>query len=344
VCQKDEMLDQSKDSVRFAVVGAGSMGANHIRVLSELDGAELVGVVDPSAEKRVQIADQFGIATFDSVDDMLGAIGSKIDAATVATSSITHAAASIPLITAGIATLIEKPLAPTLEECYSIKEAAEKSGAICAVGHIERFNPGIERLRSQLEDLVVGDIFGIASRRVGPAPGTGRSMDYGVLLDLATHDLDVVCSLLDDQPYEIYCASGSAKSGNLEDFAHLLLKFSSGVIASIEVNWLASVKVRDVRVTGAKGELVLDYRTQELLFTNVESISETAPTVTTNTSQVDIQTAEPLARELAHFADMVRSDGVPDVSLDDGIRAVELAVAATESARLGRPIVLRNNK
>jgi UDP-N-acetylglucosamine 3-dehydrogenase len=211
--------------LRVGVVGLGSMGRNHARVLAELAEVDQVVGVDASEEARQEVAHRLGIATVASIDDL----PDPIDAAVVAVPSSLHRVVGEQLLLRGVACLIEKPLAPSVEDAEALIAAASRSGAVATVGHIERFNPAILELRKRLD--LVGPVLGITTRRIGPYPA--RIQDVGVRLDLLTHDIDVVRAISGSEP-ETIAFVGDRFVGANEEYVLAIGRLLSGVIVSLE--------------------------------------------------------------------------------------------------------------
>ena len=170
--------------IRTAVVGAGKMGGIHAKVYNSLDNCDFVGVYDTVAESAKKIADDFGCRIFDTVDEMIG----KVDAVTISAPTIYHYELARQFIENGIAVMIEKPLAASVEEGQKIVDLAKKHGVVVAVGHSERCNP----VSQAMKRLDIEAKF-IEANRISPY--SFRSTDIGVVLDVMIHDIDIVLSL-----------------------------------------------------------------------------------------------------------------------------------------------------
>jgi UDP-N-acetylglucosamine 3-dehydrogenase len=324
----------AKKPVRVAVIGAGNMGRNHLRVLSQATDAEIVAVVDRDPDIRSENTTLYGVPVFESVEEALEQV--DLDVAVVATPPARHLEVALPLLAAGVVTLVEKPLAIEPREAEAMLEIANSTGTPCMVGHIERFNPAVVSASEALNDHLIGQVHQVSTKRVGPMPPPDP--DCGVLLDLATHDIDVICSLLGERPSDISCMSANVRNDKFEDMATVMLNFSSGVIGTIEVNWLTPVKQRELRLVGSKGALLVDYIEQEVSFAQLDcdSLDGPNPLVRTVETQIPVISSEPLARELQHMVDVARGQTEPITSLEDGVVAVQIATQAAEMARNAR--------
>ena len=211
----------------------------------------------------------------------------------------------------GVHCLVEKPIASSLEDAKEMVEAAERYRVKLMVGHIERFNPAVRKLKEIVDSGKLGKLLLLSARRVGPlAP---RVIDVGVIVDLATHDIDVVRYLTGKEPIKVYSKYGSIKHPK-EDHAILLLDLGD-VAASIEVNWFTPHKVRTLVATGTEAIAYLNYIEQELEVYNAEW--RMIP---------KIEKCEPLEIELRHFIECVEKDLRPLVDGYEGLKTLEVAL------------------
>jgi len=191
-------------NLRAGLIGLGMMGRHHARVLASLEGVDLVAVADPGGDK-------FGVAGGRPVHENIEQlIAEKIDYCMVAVPTQYHAEIAKALAEAGVHAMIEKPLAPDVVAATKLAVAFETAGLVGAVGHIERYNPSLQSLRTRLEAGELGDIYQITTRRQGPFPA--RIADVGVVLDLATHDVDLTAWVA-DRPYVDLAARTAHRSG-----------------------------------------------------------------------------------------------------------------------------------
>lgn len=311
-------------SLKVAVVGCGFWGLNHARVLKELEGAELVAVSDVDPARAKQAGARYGVPWFTENEELFKRSGAE--AVTICTPSSTHVEVALQAIEHGLNLFVEKPLASTAEEALKVVKAAEEGGVKLMVGHIERFNPGVRRVKSILREGGVGDVVLMSSRRVSAWPA--RVGDVGVVKDLAVHDLDVMRYLADEEPREVYAVAGRLKHA-YEDYAHIVLKFPSEV-GFIEANWLTPRKVRRLTVTCTEGIVTLDYITQEVAVED-EAGMRIPP----------FKWEEPLKLELQSFVSALLRGGGFEVDGVDGYRALCLAEAALRSASSGSAVEVR---
>jgi UDP-N-acetylglucosamine 3-dehydrogenase len=297
---------------RVAVIGAGVMGSNHARVLRDLPGATLVGIVDPSAERRTYAADVIGCRTFAHLDD---AIAEGVDAATIAAPTRLHHEISLACIGQGIHVLVEKPIAATVAEGQEIIEAARRAGVTLMVGHIERFNPAVAAIKQAIRDE---EIFSICITRVGPFPP--RMSNVGVVIDLAVHDIDLIRWFTGSDIVEVQSQVSNAVAER-EDIALLQFRTASGVLAHIETNWLTPFKARNVTVATREKYVVGDLLTRQ-----VTECFGFKPDGSYSMRHLAVGYDEPLRAELTAFLQAVSSGGVPAVTGEEGVASLEIAI------------------
>jgi len=322
--------------LRVGVIGCGAMGQNHARVYSEI--AKLAGVCDISKEAASAVGKRLGVPFFTDHRELLK---QELDAVTVATPTFTHHGLALDVIAAGKDLLIEKPMCATLAQAREVMASAEKAGVTLAVGHIERHNPVVQFLKKASTARQLGDVLSMAARRV--SPNAPRIADVGVVMDLASHDLDVMRFLAGSEVTSVYALGGKSGKTRHEDHANILLHFSNGITGFIEVNWLTPAKFRRLSLTCSKGVVEADYMNQTV------QISSSVPTEVdlSNAFQipheydiklVSLKKQEPLRNELRDFLDAIVEKRKPLVTGEDGFRALELALAALESLDKGKQI------
>lgn len=328
--------------LRIGLVGLGVMGRNHLRVLSSRGGVRLAAVADPAADALAHAVDATGAQGFAEPRALIEE--ADLDAVVIAAPTTVHFPLALAAIERGIATLIEKPLAATVEEGLAIVRAAGGRGVPVAVGHVERFNPAVLELGRLLDGGWLSTVYAIASRRAGPFPA--RIRDVGVTIDLATHDVDILSWIAGERPERVYAETAQRVHNDHEDLLFALLHFPSGATGMLDVNWLTPAKRRQLVVVGEEGMFELDYLTQRLTFTratdttNPRLIGGYAPTFEGDVVELPVANAEPLAAEIDDFLRVVRGGGRPAVDAADGLWALAIAGALLESAAGGRPVDL----
>ena len=331
--------------LRVAVVGVGAFGRNHLRVYRELEQAgepvRVVAVVDPSAEAGADARAKFGVPAFTSIAECLAAT-EGLDAASVCVPTIHHRAAAEELIAAGIDVLIEKPLAPSLEDADSILALARERGRIVQVGHLERFNPAVTAAQRFLQQPMFFE-----SHRLSVF--TPRSLDVDVVLDLMIHDLDIVLSLVGSPVSEVRAVGLPVLSPKV-DIANVRVEFENGCVANFTASRVSTERVRKLRFFQPHQYLSLDFARQDLLMIDVTAaagmdpaklaamaslMNQPAemlkhagdhPSAGLSLNKVQVEPGEPLALEIASFLDAVRNRTTPVVSGEDGRAALKLAL------------------
>jgi UDP-N-acetylglucosamine 3-dehydrogenase len=322
--------------LRAGLVGLGAMGRNHARVLSGLDGVELVGVMDPAG-------DPTGSIRAPVVPSLLELIALGIDYAVVACPTALHEEVGLELAAHDICVLIEKPLAQSVDAARRLLDAFTKRGLVAGVGHIERYNPALQSLRTRLEAGELGDVYQVVTRRQGPFPH--RIADVGVVLDLATHDVDLT-SWVTGQEYESVSARTVSRSGRPhEDMVAVVGQLTDGSMVSHLVNWLSPLKERSTVVTGDRGCFVADTLTADLTFyangainTEWEALRAFRGVAEGDMIRYAIPKREPLLVEHERFREAVEGKASDIVTLQQGLRTVEVCEALLTSAQEGRTV------
>src|SRR5580698_2053560 len=299
-------------NLRIGVVGVGVMGSNHARVLSDMPGVTLAGVVDPDPKQREKVASALGCATFADFDAL---IGQGVDAVTIAAPTHLHREIALECARRGIHMLVEKPVAPTIEEGHAIVAAARRAGVTLMAGHVERFNPAVQSLKRAIKDE---NILSIAITRVGPFPP--RMSNVGVVIDLAVHDIDLIRWFTDSEIVEIQPQTSSAVAER-EDIALLQFRTASGVLAHINTNWLTPFKARTIHIaTRAK------YLMADLLTLQVTECFGFQPDGAYSMRHLSVGYAEPLRAEMRAFIDAIRNKSTPAVTGEEGVASLEIAI------------------
>lgn len=327
--------------VRAGVIGLGNMGRHHVRVLAELPGVDLVAVADPKKEARELVAKARRVPAYASYTDLMDS--ERLDAVVVAVPTAAHFEVAAEAISRRIHTLVEKPLAPTVAQATRLVDLAADAGVIATVGHIERYNPAVLKLKEFLDAGTLGSVYQLRAIRTGPLPD--RVTDVGVVVDLATHELDVIRYLVGQPVESVFAECAQQIHSGYEDLATGLLRFSDGTIALLDVNWLTPIKIRELTVVGEGGMYRLDYIGQTLWFYENSHASNWSGALRRqgvsegNTVSYPIKRIEPLHVELEAFTDAVRGIDTELVPLSDGVAAVALAEAMKLSSDTHRAII-----
>lgn len=326
---------------RVALIGLGAMGRNHLRVLNELESADLVAVCDQDAEAVAHASRKHALAGYTSLGELLDR--EQLDAAVVAVPTRYHKEAGLAVLERGLHVFIEKPIATDLDEGRALVTAARGAGRVLAVGHVERFNPAVRELQKRVAAGELGRLYQLQARRQGPFPA--RIRDVGVVIDLATHDLDVMHHLAASDVLRLYAETEQRIHTDHEDILNALLKFESGVLGVLQVNWLTPTKIRELSVLGERGMFLCNYLTQELtLYRNADMRPDAEarrhPRAVTEGEAVTfpIVAAEPLRLEMQSFIEAVQGEHPVEVDGEAGLRALHLAMSLVTSADTSRVI------
>jgi len=321
--------------MRVAVIGVGSMGFNHLRVYSELEGVEVVGISDVSAERLELLKARFQVPTYSDYRKLIEE--QKPDAVSITVPTSEHEQVATFALRAGVHVLVEKPIASTVEEGQRLIDLAQEVDRKLMVGHIIRFNPAIQELKARLEAGELGKIFQIFCRRAGPFPA--RIRDVGVVVDLAPHDVDIMRFLTGMDPLRVFAETEQRIHTDHEDMLFGLLRFPHGITAALEINWLTPTKIRETLVLGEKGMFRVDDLLQDLyFFENSQASGELWAGIKSirgvsegKMIRYALKRQEPLKAEIEAFLDAVRNDTDVPVSGEDGLKALRLSLALVES-------------
>jgi virulence factor len=311
--------------IRAGVIGAGVMGERHCRVYASMRGVEFVGLYDVNHVRGHEIAEKYEARYFDSPIDLLR----EVDVVTIATPTPYHFDLAMEAFIAGVHTLIEKPLAYTLEQSHTLVDEAHKSGLVVQVGHIERFNPTFIELKNVADDL---SVVAILVRRQNPFDASNK--DVNVINDLMIHDIDILLNLV-GLPVESVTASGRAVMNGAIDHAVANFVFRDGPIATLIASRVTQSKVRRVDITAQSAYVEGDLLSKSIsihrrLMHEYKGSKYRQESVVEN---IHIPMAEPLMLQLQHFVGCVRENRQPLVSVEDGLRAIEYAAQISDMAR-----------
>ena len=320
-------------NLRAGLVGHGAMGRNHARVLSELEGVDFVGIVDPDAKQARAVV-------FDDLDAL---IDHGIDYCIIAVPTLQHEEIGLRLADAGVHALVEKPLAQDSASALRLAEAFEQAALIGAVGHIERFNPALRQARARMANGDLGDILQITTRRQGPFPD--RIADVGVVKDLATHDIDLTAWVAQSDFVSVAAQVAHRSGREHEDLVSVVGHLSDDTITNHIVNWLSPFKERMTVVTGEKGAFVADTLHADLTFhangvvpTQWDDVARFRGVSEGDVIRFAIAKPEPLRTEHENMRDAV--SGLPSdvVTMRSGLRTVVVAEAILRSAETNAAI------
>jgi len=304
-------------ALRVGVVGVGHLGYHHARNYAAFADANLVGVVDPDAAKREKATTDFAIEAF---PDAEGLIARGVDAVSIVTPTVTHRGLTERFLAAGVHVLVEKPIAPTLEDAQAMVAAAQTHGRILQVGHIERFNGAVLAFMQAIKAPRF-----IECHRLSPFPG--RSTDISVVHDLMIHDLDIVRAL-DSSEVVSLDAVGVPVFSESEDIANVRLRFASGCVANLTSSRVSIDRMRKIRLFEKDAYLTTDYSAQEVTVYRKKPgpVPDGAnPMEHISIEPLPVAKDEPLKLELQSFLQCVRDGSRPVVAGEDGVAALALA-------------------
>jgi predicted dehydrogenase len=306
------------DRIKTAIIGVGSLGQHHARVLAKHPLSELCGIIDTDQKRREKIAGLYNVPAYGSWQQL----PTGVRAAVVAVPTPFHFAVAKELMAAGINCLVEKPFTSTVEEAQELIALARDRDLILQVGHIERFNPAIVVAQQYVHNPRFIEV-----NRLGPYDP--RTSHIGVVLDLMIHDLDILMTLLRDKVVSLE-AYGAKILSRHEDIAKVRLKFSRGCVADLSASRVSLEKYRKIRIFQQDGYISVDYAGKSL------KVYRKKPGVDVVTALGDIDVlkpklkdVEPLYQELDNFLSCVAEGKQPAVSGEHGRDALELALEVT---------------
>ncbi len=324
--------------MRVGVIGVGSMGQNHARLLAEK--GTLAAVADVSPEAARQVGEKYSVKHFLSYQDLLK---SDVDSVVIVTPTSTHAKIAEDAIRAGKHVLLEKPMTGSSDALKSLVDLARSSKVVLAGGFTERHNPVVSFAKQSLQTGEFGELITAATRRVSSMPN--RIRDVGVVMDLGVHDIDVVQYVIGSKAKSVYAVGGKTKGMKYEDHANILIDFEGGPTGFIEVNWLTPMKVRKLALTCSKNFVEVDYMDQAALvasstFRPLEGGNLYNVPLEFDIRRIALKKEEPLRREHADFQAAVEDHKDPLITGESALATLEIAEGALESIRTGRKVEL----
>jgi UDP-N-acetylglucosamine 3-dehydrogenase len=314
--------------LKVGVIGAGSMGRHHVRVYSELDSVQLVGVADPDPGKA-ELAAQYGTQHY---IDHRALLEQRPDLITIAAPTVQHYQLACDAIDAGAHLLVEKPITDDLVKAADLIARAKAAGCTIAIGHIERFNPAVVALKQLIDSGRLGDVVNVNALRVGPYHG--RILDTGIVLDLGTHDVDLTSYLLGSSAQRVF-GTAIQRQHNHEDHAVLQLQFAGNRSAVIETSWLAPYRSRQVFLFGTKHFALCDLIQQQVSI--LKDNPDGGPLVA---EPHPVAKAEPLRREVEDVVNAALNGTTPSATAEDSVYALQVCLAALESIKSGNAVAI----
>jgi UDP-N-acetylglucosamine 3-dehydrogenase len=298
--------------LRVGVIGVGVMGSNHARVLAEMPGVRLAGVADPDRKQAHFVGTTLGCPAVSTVEELLER---GVDAVSIAAPTHLHRTIALACIERGVHVLVEKPIASSVAEGEDIIVAARRAGLTLMIGHVERFNPAVQAIADAIRNE---DILSIAITRVGPFPP--RMSNVGVVIDLAVHDIDLICWFTRSQIVQVQPQLSNAVAER-EDIALLQFRTASGVLAHINTNWLTPFKARTVHVATKRKYVIGDLLTRQ-----VTECYGFQPDGSYSMRHLSVGHAEPLRAELMAFVKAIKERTPPPVTGEEGVASLAIAI------------------
>src|SRR5438105_11598265 len=322
--------------LKVAVIGSGSMGMNHLRVLKDFNEEQvhIVGVAETYEPSLKQAVSRFHIPGYSDYRQMVEK--ARPDLVAVVVPTHLHFEVASYVLDQGINVLVEKPMTSAVEEALALIQLARARGVKLAVGHVERFNPAVIAVSQHLLAGELGKIFHLHARRLGPFPP--RIRDVGVTLDLATHDIDVMRYLAGAEVEHVYAETQRRIHSTYEDLLLGVLRFSNHAIGVLDVNWLTPTKVRELSITGEKGMYLLNYLTQDVYFyendyttTSWDALRSLTGVSEGTMTRLKVQKAEPVQLEYENVMNAIQQDALPTVSGEDGLAVLKVVNQLAEA-------------
>lgn len=295
--------------LRAAVIGVGYLGRFHAQKYASMDNVELLGVVDTDMARASEVALEVGTTPFDSLEPLKG----LIEAASIAVPTSKHAEVAIPLLEAGVAVLLEKPVAGRLEEAQAIIEASSKGRSILQIGHLERFNPALLELAGSIKNPMF-----IEAHRISPFRDRGTDVD--AVLDIMIHDLDIILSLVPSSVTSLEAVGVPVLTDSV-DIANARLRFESGCIANITASRVSAEVMRKIRIFQPDSYISLNFAKAKV---DVYTLSETRQI---QHKHIAISESDALASEIRSFVDAVLTGSPVVVDGSAGLKALKMAYA-----------------
>jgi predicted dehydrogenase len=310
--------------VKAGVVGVGQMGRYHVGVYSELFNVELVGIADTDYARAMELAEKYNTRAYDDYHELLGVV----DVVSIAVPTSLHHPIASAFLKAGVHVLLEKPVAPTMDEARELFRLAAANSAVLHIGHVERFNGAVQELKK-----IVHDPWLIEIRRLGPF--VPRVKEDGVILDLMIHDVDIVLNLVNSPVHRINVLAKSIYSAR-EDLANVQMCFQSGCIANIVASRATEIKIRTMAITQQDAYIFLDYTDQDI-HVHRQALSEHVITrgalryrQESLIERIFVHKDNPLKLEIRHLIDCATNGGVRAVSVDEELRSLRVALQLLE--------------
>jgi predicted dehydrogenase len=327
-------------TVEFAVVGLGYWGPSLLRALVDVPGVEVAWICDRDPDRLERYSHRYpGISATTDIDEVLSDSG--LDAVVLATPVFTHSELATRSLEAGKHTFVEKPLAGSSVEATGLIELAERNDRVLMCGHTFLYSPPVRAVKSLIERDELGQVFFVSSSRVNLGL---HQRDISVIWDLGPHDFSILLYWFDEMPATLRAVGRDSIVKGITDVAFVTMNFPSGMLANVELSWLSPSKLRRTVVVGSKKMVVYDDGDPEpikifdhgVVYEDPETFGQYQLSYRTgDIVSPKLDTAEPIATELADFAAAVRAGAPPEGHLELARNVASLSEAADESLREG---------
>ncbi|WP_442958324.1 Gfo/Idh/MocA family protein [Povalibacter sp.] len=312
------MSSDTGTPVRTAVIGVGYLGRFHAQKYRQLEGSQLVAVVDASAESAQKVAAELGVEALTDYRAVLD----RVDAISIAVPTPLHHAVAMAALERGIHVLVEKPIATSVAEAREMVAAAARKGCVLQVGHLERFNPAIVAAAGKLNTPRF-----VESHRL--APFKQRGTDVSVVLDLMIHDIDLIQELV-GQPIESIDAVGAQVFSGEIDIVNARIRFRGGCVANTTASRVSLKQERKIRIFQDDAYLSIDMQQKILTVIRKKDAAPVESPAQVSIEEESYEQGDALRDEIAAFLKAIREKSAPVVTGEDGLRALETAIKITE--------------
>jgi len=298
---------------KVGVVGIGYLGQIHAKIYHEMDNVELFMLADTKLDTAAELASIYGCQATTNYLEMLD----KVDAVSIVVPTSLHFDVAQPFLEAGVATLMEKPIAATVDEARKLVDLAAQNEAPFLIGHLERYNPALRAVAAKVAEPKYIEV-----HRLGTF--VNRATDVDVITDLMIHDLDLVLSLVDEEPCDVQAIGASVITDHV-DLANVRLTFPSGAVANITASRVSNKRFRRFRVFGPEGYYGINLMDQELDVITKGQVPSGSEFPDLEVDHIKFAAEQPLQVELAHFVEVAKGQAMPMVTGLQGLRALQLA-------------------
>lgn len=301
------------DKIRVGVVGVGYLGQIHAKIYHSMPNVDLVWLADTDPDSIKHLGEEYGCQITENYLDLID----QVDAVSIVVPTTAHFDVAQPFLEAGTATLLEKPIAATVDEAKKLVELAAQNHAPFLIGHLERYNPALRAVVDSVTEPKYLEV-----HRLGTF--VERATDVDVITDLMIHDLDLVLSIVDEEPEKVQAIGAPVVTDHV-DLANVRLEFPSGTVANITASRVSNKRFRRFRIFGPEGYYGINLMDQELDIVTKGELEEGEEFPKLLMDHVQFDSEQPLQVELAHFVEVARGNSMPMVTGLQGLRALELA-------------------